>query len=105
MSIFEAMNNMDHEQIVFCRNEDVGLNAIIGIHSTVLGPSLGGLRLYPYRSETDAIKDVMRLSRGMTYKAAADFLNENDVPTARGGIWHASSVRLVKDRLGALQAA
>lgn len=44
-------------------------------------------------------------TQGMTYKAAADFLNENDVPTARGGIWHASSVRLVKERLGALRAA
>ena len=70
MSVFESMADMGHEQLVFCRNDEVGLRAIIGIHSTALGPALGGLRLYPYASEADAVRDVLRLSRGMTYKAA-----------------------------------
>jgi len=59
-----------HEQIVFCNDEDTGLKAIIGIHNTVLGPALGGTRMWQYKSEWDALNDVLRLSRGMTYKAA-----------------------------------
>lgn len=70
MKPFEGMSLMGHEQVVFCRNDEVGLRAIIAIHSTALGPSLGGCRLYPYASEEDALRDVLRLSRGMTYKAA-----------------------------------
>jgi leucine dehydrogenase len=70
MSIFEQLSSYGHEQIVFCRNDDVGLRAIIAIHDTTLGPSLGGCRLYDYASEADAVRDVLRLSRGMTYKAA-----------------------------------
>jgi len=70
MSVFSSMADMGHEQLVFCRNDDVGLRAIIGIHSTALGPALGGCRLYNYASDEDAIRDVLRLSRGMTYKAA-----------------------------------
>ncbi len=70
MSIFDEMADLGHEQLVFCRNDEVGLRAIIGIHSTALGPALGGCRLYNYASEADAIRDVLRLSRGMTYKAA-----------------------------------
>ncbi|MEC7949535.1 MAG: Glu/Leu/Phe/Val dehydrogenase [Myxococcota bacterium] len=70
MSIFDEMAELGHEQLVFCRNDEVGLRAIIGIHSTALGPSLGGCRLYNYASEEDAVRDVLRLSRGMTYKAA-----------------------------------
>jgi len=70
MNAFEQMASMGHEQVVFCRNDDVGLRAIIAVHNTTLGPSLGGLRLYPYKSEEEALKDVLRLSRGMTYKAA-----------------------------------
>ncbi|OZC49039.1 valine dehydrogenase [Rhodococcus sp. WWJCD1] len=60
-----------HEQVVFCRDEKTGLKAIIGIHSTALGPALGGTRFFPYRDESAALTDVLRLSRGMTYKAAA----------------------------------
>ncbi|WP_208024435.1 Glu/Leu/Phe/Val dehydrogenase dimerization domain-containing protein [Amycolatopsis pithecellobii] len=60
-----------HEQVVFCRDEQSGLRAIIGIHHTGLGPALGGTRFYPYRSEQAALTDVLRLSEGMTYKAAA----------------------------------
>jgi leucine dehydrogenase len=70
MSIFEQLTAYDHEQIVFCRNDDVGLRAIIAVHNTTLGPALGGCRLYDYASEADAVRDVLRLSRGMTYKAA-----------------------------------
>ncbi len=70
MSIFSELAQLGHEQLVFCRNDEVGLRAIIAIHSTALGPALGGVRLYPYATEGDAIRDVVRLSRGMTYKAA-----------------------------------
>ncbi|MDG1480478.1 MAG: Glu/Leu/Phe/Val dehydrogenase dimerization domain-containing protein [Myxococcota bacterium] len=70
MSIFTELAELGHEQLLFCRNDEVGLRAIIGIHSTALGPALGGTRLYPYANEEDAVRDVLRLSRGMTYKAA-----------------------------------
>jgi leucine dehydrogenase len=70
MSIFTEMADLGHEQLVFCRDDEAGLRAIIGVHSTALGPALGGCRLYNYANEADAIRDVLRLSRGMTYKAA-----------------------------------
>ena len=73
--VFEELDQRDHEQVVFCRDEVSGLRAIIGIHSTTLGPALGGCRMYPYASEKDALIDVLRLSRGMTYKAAVAGLN------------------------------
>ena len=60
-----------HEQVVFCHDEPTGLSAIIAIHSTALGPALGGTRFHPYRSEQAALDDVLALARGMTYKAAA----------------------------------
>ena len=59
-----------HEQVVFCHDPVTGLRAIIAIHSTALGPALGGTRFYPYADESSALADVLRLSRGMTYKAA-----------------------------------
>lgn len=59
-----------HEQVVFCYDKATGLKAIIAIHDTTLGPALGGTRMWDYASEADAINDVLRLSRGMTYKAA-----------------------------------
>ena len=65
----------NHEQIVFCNDKDTGLKAIIGIHSTVLGPALGGTRMWQYNSEWDALNDALRLSRGMTFKAAVTGLN------------------------------
>ncbi|MCY4418439.1 MAG: leucine dehydrogenase, partial [Cytophagales bacterium] len=64
-----------HEQVVFCQDQDVGLKAIIGIHDTTLGPSLGGVRLWNYQKEEDALRDVLRLSRGMTYKSSLAGLN------------------------------
>ena len=73
--IFETLDTFGHEQVVFCHNKDAGLKAIIAIHNTVLGPGLGGLRMYPYKTEADALNDVLRLSRGMTYKAAVSGLN------------------------------
>jgi len=65
------MNEYGHEQIVYVRDEKVGLSAIIAVHSTVLGPALGGSRFWDYASEDDALYDVLRLSRGMTLKNAA----------------------------------
>ena len=66
---------MGHEQVVFCNDPDTGLKAIIGIHNTVLGPSLGGTRMWPYKNDNEALIDVLRLSRGMTFKAAISGLN------------------------------
>jgi valine dehydrogenase (NAD+) len=60
----------DHEQVVYCRDEETGLKAIIAIHNTLLGPGLGGTRFFPYATEKDALRDVLRLSRGMSYKNA-----------------------------------
>ena len=68
--IFEQLDTLGHEQVVFCHNKDAGLKAIIAIHNTVLGPALGGTRMWPYKSEAEALNDVLRLSRGMTYKNA-----------------------------------
>ncbi|MCB0412997.1 MAG: Glu/Leu/Phe/Val dehydrogenase [Bdellovibrionales bacterium] len=65
----------DHEEVVFLSNKEVGLKAIIAIHNTTLGPALGGTRMWNYANEEDALIDVLRLSKGMTYKAAAAGLN------------------------------
>lgn len=73
--IFSAMANLEHEQLVFCHDEAIGLKAIIAIHNTVLGPSMGGTRMWNYATEEEAIKDVLRLSRGMTFKNAIAGLN------------------------------
>ena len=73
--IFETIAHTAHEEVVFCHNADAGLRAIIAIHNTVLGPALGGTRMWPYASEAEAVEDVLRLSRGMTYKAAVSGLN------------------------------
>jgi leucine dehydrogenase len=72
---FEMMEKFDHEQVIYCSNKEVGLKAIIAIHDTTLGPALGGTRMWNYASSADALKDVLRLSRGMTYKAAVAGLN------------------------------
>ncbi len=73
--IFETLDTTGHEQVVFCHNKDAGLKAIIAIHNTTLGPALGGTRMWPYKSEAEALNDVLRLSRGMTYKNAVAGLN------------------------------
>jgi valine dehydrogenase (NAD+) len=59
-----------HEQVVFCRDDDTGLRAIIAIYSTALGPGLGGTRFFPYATEGEALHDVLNLSKAMAYKAA-----------------------------------
>jgi leucine dehydrogenase len=70
MSVFTHPEFDSHEELVFCRDAASGLSAIIAIHNTSRGPSLGGCRIWPYASEEEALSDVLRLSRGMTYKAA-----------------------------------
>ncbi len=70
MPVSQSPSFRGHEQVVFCYDIEVGLKAIIAIHDTTLGPALGGLRMWNYTSEIDALEDVLRLSRGMTYKAA-----------------------------------
>jgi leucine dehydrogenase len=75
MHYFEAMEKYGHEQVVFCSNKESGLRAIIAIHDTTLGPALGGTRMWNYKSFDDALNDVLRLSRGMTYKASVAGLN------------------------------
>jgi leucine dehydrogenase len=70
VQVFDRIGGDDYEQVVFCHDRASGLRAIIAIHSTVLGPSLGGTRFYPYPGEDEALEDVLRLARGMTYKAA-----------------------------------
>jgi leucine dehydrogenase len=68
--VISKMTLMGHEQVVFCNDDATGLKAIIAIHDTTLGPALGGTRMWDYASEEDAIQDVLRLSRGMSFKAA-----------------------------------
>jgi leucine dehydrogenase len=73
--VFGQVSFDGHEQVVFCQDKDTGLKAIIGIHNTVLGPALGGTRMWNYTNEWEALNDVLRLSRGMTYKNSISGLN------------------------------
>lgn len=75
MSVFSHNDFADHEQVVFCCDPSAGLKAIIAIHNTNRGPALGGCRMWPYKSDDEALQDVLRLSRGMTYKSAIANLN------------------------------
>lgn len=68
-----TLNN--HEQVLFCNDNETGLKAIVAIHNTVLGPSLGGTRMWTYKNEMEALTDALRLSRGMTYKSSVAGLN------------------------------
>lgn len=70
-NIYQAIKKGNYEQVVICYEPSVKLEMIVVIHNTVLGPSLGGLRMWLYANEDEAIRDCMRLARGMTYKAAA----------------------------------
>lgn len=70
MKAFEIMESMGHEQVMLCCDEAAGYRALIAIHSTRLGPAVGGTRLWPYASDEEAFIDALRLSRGMTYKSA-----------------------------------
>ena len=69
-SLIDNMSGMGHEQLVVCQDEETGLKAIIAIHNTTLGPALGGTRMWQYSHDSEAFQDVLRLSRGMTFKAA-----------------------------------
>ena len=74
--VFENIGKCgNHEQVIFCHDKDTGLKGIIAIHNTTLGPALGGTRMWNYANEEEALIDVLRLSEGMTYKAAAAGLN------------------------------
>jgi len=70
MQFFDHSDFDDHEQVIFCTDQRAGLRAIIAIHSTSLGPAAGGCRMFPYESTEDALADVLRLSKGMSYKNA-----------------------------------
>jgi leucine dehydrogenase len=73
--IISQMSTMGHEQVLFCNDSVTGLKAIIAIHNTVLGPALGGTRMWSYSNEMEALNDVLRLSKGMTYKNSISGLN------------------------------
>lgn len=70
MSVFSNPSFSEHELVAFHNDRQSGLRAIIAVHSSALGPAVGGCRMYPYASEEDAVRDVLRLSRGMTHKSA-----------------------------------
>ncbi len=70
MTPFECPDFDNHEQVIFCSDRDTGLQAIIAIHSTRLGPAAGGCRMYPYATIDVALTDALRLSKGMSYKNA-----------------------------------
>ncbi|MFD2162621.1 Glu/Leu/Phe/Val dehydrogenase [Paradesertivirga mongoliensis] len=74
-SVFNELSKCKHQRVVFCNDEDTGLKAIIAIHNTTLGPAFGGTRMWEYKTEGEALRDVLRLSRAMTYKAAISGLN------------------------------
>ena len=74
-NIFSLLGSFQHQQIVFCNDDEIGLKAIITIHNTTLGPAIGGTRMLEYRNEEDAIKDSLRLSKAMTYKSAITGVN------------------------------
>src|ERR1700679_90269 len=73
--VFEMMEPMEHEQVMYFNDKETGLKGIIGVHNTVLGPSLGGCRIWQYANESDALWDVLRLSRGMTFKSSISGIN------------------------------
>lgn len=75
VSLFSEIEDMNHEQVVLCHDKETGLKAIIAIHNTVLGPAMGGTRMWNYASEQEAMTDALRLSRGMTLKNAIAGLN------------------------------
>ena len=75
MKVFDYMEKYGHEQVIFFYDKTTNLKGITAIHDTTLGPALGGTRLFNYQNEEDALFDVIRLSRGMTYKCSASALN------------------------------
>lgn len=75
MQLFDKLQEMGHEQVVLVSDPVTGLRGIIAIHDTSLGPALGGTRMWEYASDEEALIDALRLSRGMTYKAAVSGVN------------------------------
>src|SRR5512146_58111 len=75
MKLFDTIADMGHEQLVLCQDSATGYRGIIAVHSTVLGPALGGTRFWSYANDEEAIVDALRLARGMTYKNAVAGLN------------------------------
>src|SRR5512143_3563016 len=75
MKLFDTIADMGHEQLVLCQDSATGHRGIIAVHSTVLGPALGGTRCWSYGTDEEAIVDALRLARGMTYKNAVAGLN------------------------------
>ena len=75
MQLLEKYFYNEHEKILFCNDSKSNLKAIIAVHNTKLGPGLGGCRMWNYQNENEALIDVLRLSRGMTYKASITGLN------------------------------
>jgi leucine dehydrogenase len=75
MLSFERLYKDGHEEVIYFADPTCNLKAIIAVHNTVLGPALGGTRMWPYKNEDEAVEDVLRLSKGMTYKAAISGLN------------------------------
>jgi leucine dehydrogenase len=73
--VFAMIEPMEHEQVMFFNDKETGLKGIIAVHNTVLGPSLGGCRIWNYDNESDALWDVLRLSRGMTFKSSISGIN------------------------------
>lgn len=73
--VIARMSKYNHEQLLFCNDNETGLKAIIAVHNTTLGPALGGTRMWSYNNELEALNDVLRLSRGMTYKNSISGLN------------------------------
>jgi leucine dehydrogenase len=74
-TIFNQLDALGHKKVVFCSDPDTNLKAIIAIHDTTLGPAFGGTRMWQYKTEADALNDVLRLSKSMTYKCAIAGLN------------------------------
>jgi leucine dehydrogenase len=70
VAVFTSPSFTLHRQVVFCNDPEIDLRAVIAIHDTTFGPALGGCRMWPYGSEDEAVEDVLRLARGMTYKAS-----------------------------------
>ncbi len=73
--VIAKMSQFNHEQLLFCNDNATGLKAIVAVHNTTLGPALGGTRMWKYNNELEALNDVLRLSRGMTYKNSISGLN------------------------------
>jgi leucine dehydrogenase len=74
-SIFNYLNEHEHEQLIYCHDKELGLKAIVGIHNTALGPAIGGTRMWNYTSDEEALNDVINLSMAMSYKSSLAGLN------------------------------